>query len=211
MSLRQVQLGAIGLGYDLGASGADGKYGARTEAALRALIDNRGQPLTRNAPPPRIATPIAGRLFQGSARHPIDEIIVHCSDTRPDWMAGQPLAAKVAEIRRWHVEERKWRDIGYHYIIDRDGAQAMGRPESVIGAGVEGRNAGVIHIVLIGGHGCAATDPFDRNFTPAQDAALRRVIANISARTAIESVTGHNDWARKACPGFNVATWLNAT
>ena len=31
-------------------------------------------------------------------------------------MAGHPLADKVSEIRRWHVQERGWRDIGYHWI-----------------------------------------------------------------------------------------------
>jgi hypothetical protein len=52
-------------------------------------------------------------IHQGKARYPVTEIILHCADTRPEWMAGRPLAEKVAEIRRWHVEERGWRDIGY--------------------------------------------------------------------------------------------------
>lgn len=51
-------------------------------------------------------------IYQGTARYPVTEIILHCADTRPDWMAGRPLLEKVAEIRRWHVEQRGWRDIG---------------------------------------------------------------------------------------------------
>ena len=66
-------------------------------------------------------------IYQGTARYPVIEIILHCADTRPDWMAGQSLADKVAEIRRWHVQQRGWRDIGYHWVIDRDGAVAPGR------------------------------------------------------------------------------------
>jgi hypothetical protein len=46
--------------------------------------------------------------------------------TRPEWMAGRPTSEKFAEIRRWHVEQRGWRDIGYHWVVDRDGATAPG-------------------------------------------------------------------------------------
>jgi hypothetical protein len=148
------------------------------------------------------------QLYQGSARYAVDEIVVHCSATRPDWMAGRPLAAKVAEIRRWHVQGNKWRDIGYHWIIDRNGAVAPGRPETVIGSGVKGHNNGVIHACLIGGHGSTADGSFAGHFTFSQDAALRRLIAQISARTAIRRISGHNEWAAKACPGFNVPAWL---
>ena len=126
-------------------------------------------------------------------------------------MVGRPLAAKVAEIRRWHVQDQKWRDIGYHWIIDRDGDVAPGRPETEIGAGVEGHNRRVIHVCLIGGHGSAGTDRFKTHFTSEQDRVLRELIARISARTPIRRVSGHNEWAAKACPGFNVPAWLAAT
>ena len=143
-------------------------------------------------------------IFQGRARYPITEIILHCADTRPDWMDGHPVAEKVAEIRRWHVEQRGWRDIGYHWVIDRDGAVAPGRRESEIGAHVEGHNRGTIGICLLGGHGASASDPFEKNFTAAQAAAMKRLICAIKGRTAIGKVSGHNDYAAKACPGFRV-------
>jgi N-acetyl-anhydromuramyl-L-alanine amidase AmpD len=144
-------------------------------------------------------------IFQGRGRYPVTEIILHCADTRPDWMAGHPLAEKVAEIRRWHVQQRGWRDIGYHWVIDRDGAVAPGRPEAEIGAHVEGHNRGTIGICLLGGHGAKADDLFERNFTSAQAAAVRCLIREIKSRTAIRKVSGHNDYAVKACPGFRAA------
>lgn len=143
-------------------------------------------------------------IYQGKARYPISEIILHCADTRPDWMAGHPLAEKIAEIRRWHVQQRGWRDIGYHWVIDRDGAVAPGRQETEIGAHVEGHNRGTIGICLLGGYGAKADDRFDRNFTLAQAAAVKQLIEEIKGRAAIRKISGHNDYAIKDCPGFRV-------
>ena len=66
----------------------------------------------------------------------IDEIIIHATATNPSWMADKPVDDVVAEIRRWHVEERKWSDIGYHAVIHRDGAVGYGRPVERTGAHV---------------------------------------------------------------------------
>lgn len=138
----------------------------------------------------------------------LSEIIVHCSATRPDWMANAKTSAKVAEIRRWHVADRGWKDIGYHFLIDRDGTVAFGRPLGQIGAHVAGRNTGTIGVCLIGGHGSAETDFFSEHFTAAQEKALRKLLADlIWAHPTITRVSGHNQWAAKACPGFNVPAW----
>jgi N-acetylmuramoyl-L-alanine amidase len=144
-------------------------------------------------------------IYQGKARYPVTEIILHCADTRPEWMFGRPLSEKVAEIRRWHVQQRGWRDIGYHWVIDRDGAVAPGRSEIEIGAHVEGHNRGTIGVCLLGGYGASADDPFEKNFTEAQAANLKRLIGEIKGRTTIRKVSGHNDYAAKACPGFRVS------
>ncbi|MFD1913789.1 N-acetylmuramoyl-L-alanine amidase [Halodurantibacterium flavum] len=205
-ALARVQTGLRDLGYDPGP--IDGLWGARTRAAAQALIDANGRAAT---PAPRPAPAGGAMIHQGATRHPVREIIIHCAATRPDWMAGRPLAEKVAEIRRWHMSPpNNWRDIGYHWIIDRDGARAQGRAETEIGAHTVGRNSGTIGICLLGGHGSSERDAFAANFTPAQDAALRQLIAEIRGRSAITLITGHNQYAAKACPGFNVPAWLAA-
>lgn len=142
---------------------------------------------------------------------PITEIIVHCTATRPDWWAGKPLSAKVSEIRRWHVQDRGWKDIGYHYLIDRDGKVATGRPLDQIGAHTQGHNTGTIGISLFGGHGSAETDQFADHFTPEQDVALRKLIADLRGRFGPVKLSGHNQYAAKACPGFSVPTWFVST
>ncbi|MES2915109.1 MAG: N-acetylmuramoyl-L-alanine amidase [Pseudomonadota bacterium] len=148
-------------------------------------------------------------IFQGSARYPVDEIVIHCAATGRYWMRGQPLTAKRKEIDRWYREERGWRKIGYHHLIDRDGATLPGRAENGIGAGVEDYNRGVIHICLIGGAGSAATDTFERNFTATHDPTLRGLIDSVRSRTAITRSSGHNDHAAKACPGSIVRNRIN--
>jgi hypothetical protein len=138
----------------------------------------------------------------------ITEIIIHCTATPATWWGGKRTADKVREIKRWHVQDRGWSDIGYHFLIDRDGTIARGRDLARDGAHVQGRNAGTIGISLFGGHGSAETDTFADHFTPQQDAALRNLIGDLRAQFGNVPVTGHNQYAAKACPGFNVPKWL---
>lgn len=123
-------------------------------------------------------------------------------------MEGRSCSDQVAEIRRWHVEDNRWRDIGYHYVIGRRGECVAGRLETAIGAHVADRNNGTIGVCLIGGHGSSEGGRFADHFTPAQEQTLRKLITEISGRTAIERVNGHNQYAAKACPGFHVPSWL---
>ena len=140
---------------------------------------------------------------------PISEIVIHCTATRKNWWEGRTTSAKVEEVRRWHKEDRGWSDIGYHYLIDRDGTVATGRPIERVGAHVKDKNTGKIGVVLFGGHGSAATDGFAEHYTPAQDQALRDLLAQLRRRfPAITKISGHNEYAAKACPGFTVAHWL---
>ena len=57
----------------------------------------------------------------------INQIIIHCSAT-PE---GRDVT--VDTIRQWH-KQRGFRDVGYHYIIYRDGSVHIGRPEAEQGA-----------------------------------------------------------------------------
>lgn len=145
-------------------------------------------------------------IYQGSKHYLVDEVILHCSATRPSWMHNRPLEDKIAEIRSWHVQDRGWKDIGYHFIVDRDGKIGRGRAETVIGAHTVGQNAGTIGVCLLGGHGSSERDKFEDNFTKEQLWATRWLVQNIASRTPIKKVSGHNQYAAKACPGFQVRT-----
>lgn len=139
----------------------------------------------------------------------ITEINIHCAATRPVWMAGSTPAQRVAEIRRWHTQLNGWADIGYHYVVDRDGTVTPGRPIARSGAFEPKVNRTAIGICLVGGYGSAATDSFSEHYTPEQDVALRELIERLQAEhPTIKRVTGHNDYSPKACPGFKVQRWL---
>lgn len=139
----------------------------------------------------------------------ITEAIIHCTATRPDWWASRTTSQKVKEIRRWHVEDRGWSDIGYHFLIDRDGTVAEGRPMERDGAHVKGHNTGTIGISLFGGFGGSENDAFLDNFTPQQGIALRDLLDKLQRQYGFTKITGHNQYAAKACPTFNVPRWLS--
>lgn len=138
----------------------------------------------------------------------LNEIIVHCTATKPDWLANKTTEQKVAEVRKWHMKDNGWKDIGYHYLIDRDGTVVAGRPLEQVGAHTQGHNTGTIGISLFGGHGSAATDSFSAHFTEAQNKALRKLLWELMTKYGITKVSGHNQYAAKACPGFNVPNWF---
>jgi hypothetical protein len=138
----------------------------------------------------------------------IDEIIIHCTATRPNWWEDKTTDEKVAEIKRWHVEDNGWSDIGYHYLIDRDGTVAKGRPIEKSGAHCKGHNSTTIGVSLFGGHGSSERDTFNDNYTVEQGKALRQLLADLSDTYAIKKISGHYFYAPKACPGFDVPRWL---
>lgn len=128
-------------------------------------------------------------------RH-IDEIILHCSAT-PE---GRDVS--LDDIRRWHVEERGWSDVGYHFVITLDGMVHVGRPMDIAGAHVKGRNANTIGICYIGGMD-ADMVPKD-TLLPKQEETMRKVIAALRLLFGDLELSGHNEYANKACPSFNV-------
>jgi N-acetyl-anhydromuramyl-L-alanine amidase AmpD len=134
----------------------------------------------------------------------INLLVVHCSATPPDMDIG------AAEIRRWHVNDNKWADIGYHHVIRRDGTIERGRAEATTGAHASGHNAASIGICLVGGvRRNAGKLVAQENFTPAQWTALRSLLEELLQRYPGARVLGHRDVDnRKACPSFSVRDWM---
>lgn len=130
----------------------------------------------------------------------INKIIIHCSAT-PE---GKNFT--VDDIRRWH-KERGFNDIGYHYVIYLDGSIHKGRDESIVGAHCVGQNQTSIGICYIGGVATDGKTPKDTR-TEAQKQALRKLVKELKDKYPNVTVHGHNEFANKACPSFNVQTDL---
>lgn len=130
-------------------------------------------------------------------------IAIHCSATSPNYDIG------VEKIREWHTA-KGWSDVGYHYVIKRDGTVEKGRADNMPGAHVEGYNSVSLGICLVGGVN-TKLQPED-NFTPAQWASLTNLVRTLHTTYPTAKIQGHRDFpgVSKACPSFDVAKWLQS-
>jgi N-acetylmuramoyl-L-alanine amidase len=126
----------------------------------------------------------------------LKRIILHCTAT-PE---GKHF--DVATIRRWHVKDRGWKDIGYHYVIYIDGSVHEGRPIEQAGAHTSGHNADSIGITYVGG--CDAKMKAKDTLNEAQETAMVNLIKALREQHGELSLHGHNEFAAKACPSFKV-------
>ncbi|WP_026868800.1 N-acetylmuramoyl-L-alanine amidase [Inquilinus limosus] len=149
----------------------------------------------------------------------IDLLVAHCSATKP----AQDIGAE--EIRAMH-RKLGWFDIGYNFVIRRNGVIEDGRPIDKVPAHIgdcgPGMNARSIGVCMVGGvdsRGAPAA-----NFTEAQFDSLRWHLKELARRYGIsdDNIMGHNDvirlarlghWGKrvmapaKACPSFVFRHW----
>lgn len=131
----------------------------------------------------------------------INWLVIHTTATRPSMDIG------VKEVRQWH-KQRGWSDVGYHYIIRRDGKVERGRAESRVGAHVARHNKDSLGISLVGGVSEVSLKP-ENNYTEAQWKSLEALLRKLSDKYPSANVTGHRDFpgVAKACPCFDAEPW----
>lgn len=137
----------------------------------------------------------------------IRKIFWHCSASKDG------VAQSRSRIEEEH-KKRGFRAIGYHWLIEPDGSVVAGRPESEIGAHVEGHNSDSIGVCMIG----------TGKFTAAAWASAAKLASELDSRYRGVQHLGHrdaspdlnhdgkitpNEWI-KLCPGFDVASWRKA-
>lgn len=186
---------------------ADGIYGAMTEDAVKVFQRENGLTVDGIVGPATLSKLIPQRLKKSERK--ITEIIVHCSAT-PE---GKDYT--VDDIRRWH-KQRGYSDVGYHYIVYRNGILAQGRDVNIIGAHAAGHNAHSIGICYIGGMNAENTQPEDTR-TLRQKARLLSLLVDLRKLYPNARIIGHRDLSEdkngdgiidssewmKACPSFD--------
>jgi hypothetical protein len=146
-------------------------------------------------------------ILQGLKRYQVKTVMLHTSATPGNWWKNKSVEDMRDEVRRWHVEDNKWRDIGYHRLFAPSGEMAQGRSLYEIGAGAGGYNRGFIHICMVP----IATikrmgKPLDF-YTEKQIRAVKSYIGKIEHLAGHKMhVMGHNEVAAKLCPGFKVVS-----
>lgn len=140
----------------------------------------------------------------------VDKIIIHCTATVQD--------AKVSSILNYWRNTLKWKNPGYHILIDKDGGKHYLAPFENITNGVQGFNQSCIHIAYIGG--------IDRNKKPIDNRTeMQKARILDSIREAMYwmqrerldlsklQILGHRDLANRDCPSFDAKkeyAWLTA-
>lgn len=141
-------------------------------------------------------------------------LVIHCTAT-PE---GREVTSD--EIRHWHTDPvskggRGWKQVGYTDLIHLDGRverlvrnnEDMTVDAFEVTNGASGYNSVARHIVYAGG--CdAAMKPRDTR-TEAQREALKRYVQDFHHRFPQIRIVGHHDLnPGKACPSFDVQSWL---
>lgn len=168
---------------------ADGIFGPLTEEAVKDFQEKSGLTVDGIVGPKTWA-----KLGVAQSRY-IDEIIVHCSATAE----GKDFT--VADIKKWHLQ-RGFSDIGYHWVVYRDGTIVSGRPESTSGAHCTGHNSISIGVCYIGGCASDGKTPKDTR-TDAQKDSLIKLLRELKKRHPKTKIYPHYKFANKACPSFN--------
>lgn len=167
---------------------ADGIFGPITEEAVKDFQEKKG--LTADG---IVDTKTWNKLVSNSRT--INEIIVHCSATAE----GKDFT--VSDIKKWHLA-RGFSDIGYHYVVYRDGSINKGRDESKTGAHCTGHNTHSIGVCYIGGCAKDGKTPKDTR-TDAQKKSLLVLLRELKSKYPMATIHGHREFANKACPSFD--------
>lgn len=129
-------------------------------------------------------------------------ITIHASATTPSMDIG------VEEVTQWHLD-RGWSDIGYHWLIRRDGTWEKGRPSVYQGAHVGGFNSGNLGICMVGGLKEGTKTP-ENNFTDPQWVTLFERVRMLHENFPEAVIMGHNGFPgheARGCPCFDWRDW----
>ena len=145
-----------------------------------------------------------------SATREITEVVVHHTDTYEDQEVSYDI------IYQWHVVDNGWSDVGYHFIIMRNGDLQVCRPISKTGAHARTHNKYSIGISFVGGLlGSSSKGGKTRSsntFRPIQWKTFDTFMKAFYTVHPGGQVWGHNDVdpTRRSDPNFDVPQYIKS-
>jgi N-acetylmuramoyl-L-alanine amidase len=128
----------------------------------------------------------------------------HTAEVAP--MGERGDADVVRAIQRFHQDDRGWADVGYHWLVGRDGRIYEGRAVGVQGAHAGGeRNVENLGIALVGDFTNELPSPVQLDLFATFLAEQRRLHG-----VPASEVLGHRDLAPTECPGSAFYAWFRA-
>ncbi len=130
----------------------------------------------------------------------INRITIHHEGHTPVWFTdARSTKARLEQVRNIHTRDRRWGDIGYHYVIDRAGRVIEGRPLAYQGAHVSQQNPHNVGVMLLGNF--EKQSPSQAQLTALQST-LRHLMAKY--RVPVRRVYTHRELGPTVCPGRNL-------
>lgn len=149
-------------------------------------------------------------------RKELKYLVIHCTAT-PE---GRDVSA--ADIRRWHTAPvsqggRGWKQVGYTDLVHLNGSveRLVANNEDAwvddweVTNGAAGYNGVSRHIVYAGGVAKDGKTAKDTR-TAAQKKALETYVKEFHKQHPKVKIIGHCQLAAKACPSFDVPSWLKS-
>lgn len=144
-----------------------------------------------------------------SCKREITEVVVHHTDTYEDQIIDYD------NVYKWHVEDRGFKDVGYHFLILRNGDLQVARPISREGAHcLKGHNANSIGLAFVGGIVGSSkkrgTKRDSSTFRPEQWETFKAFMRAFYSVHPGGQAWGHNDIdpERRSDPNFDVSRYV---
>ena len=113
--------------------------------------------------------------------------------------SDSPIKNDTATVREYHTQVRKWRDIGYHFVVEKINHSMevlMGRPLNMSGAHCPGHNHDGIGVCIMGDF---STVPPEEEYY----STIEKFLAGLTQQLGIpvENIMPHKKYRATICPG----------
>lgn len=134
----------------------------------------------------------------------VNRITVHHAGGKPNWATDAGSTYRTLESIRGGHRSQGWADIGYHFIVDRDGRVLEGRPLAYQGAHVSDNNEHNVGVMALGNFN-------DQRPSTRQLNALNATLSALAAafQIPVDRVYTHRELGKTACPGSSLQNHMD--